>query len=112
MRLLWLALSFVPYAALAGYDGWLHEKARVVPRVEKILHAGLALSLIAFLVLVVRGQTTAALIVLGAFLIFLMTDEFGYHAPLARHEKHIHWLADAALASFVLCWLWIDGVLA
>jgi len=35
MRALWLALALVPYAALAGFDAWLHEKSRQVPLVEK-----------------------------------------------------------------------------
>jgi hypothetical protein len=110
MRLLWLALGFAPYVALAGYDGWLHEKARVVPRVEQVLHALLALTLIAFVVFVVRAQTFWALVSLGGFSVALLADEFGYHAHLARHERRIHWLADSALLCFVLWWLWLDGI--
>jgi hypothetical protein len=110
MRLLSLALALTPYAALAGYDGWLHEKARVVPRIEQALHAGLALSLIAFVTLVVRAQSNAAFIALGVFAILLLADEFGYHAPLESRERRIHWLADAALAGFVVFWCWLDGV--
>lgn len=110
MRLLWLAAGFLPYVALAGYDGWLHEKSRVVPRVEQLLHAGLALALVVFVVLVVRAQVTAALMALGIFGLLLAADELGYHAALAPRERRIHWLADAALAGFVLFWLRVDGV--
>jgi hypothetical protein len=111
VRLLWLSLAFAPYAALAGYDGWLHEKARVVPRIEQTLHAGLAIALIAFVVLVMRAQTLPALIAFGLFTTILLFDELGFHAPLARHERRIHWLADTALVGFVLFWLWLDGAI-
>lgn len=111
MRLLWLALAFAPYATLAGYDGWLHEKARSVPRVEQALHAGLAIALIAFGVFVVRAQTLPALIALGLFAIILLFDELGFHAPLAWRERRVHWLADTALAGFVFFWLWLDGAI-
>lgn len=110
MRLVWLALAFAPYLALAAYDGWLHEKARVVPRVEKVLHAGLFFSLAAFVILVARARTSAALAVLAVFLVFLVIDELGYHATLARTERRIHWTADAFLAGFVAFWLWLDGI--
>lgn len=111
MRLLWLALAFSPYFALACYDGWLHEKARVVPRVEKVLHAGLFVSLIAFMALVVRARTAAALVAFGIFVVLILIDELGYHAAIAPHERRVHWLADTALAGFVLFWLGLDGVL-
>ena len=111
MRLAWLALAFLPYFSLAAYDGWLHEKARVVPRVEKWLHAGLFVFLVAFIFFVIRAHTRPALIAFAVFTAFLLIDELGYHAPLARHERHIHWLADAALGGFVLFWLWFDGVI-
>jgi dipeptide/tripeptide permease len=111
MRLFWLGLGFSPYLLVACYDGWLHEKARVVPRVEKVLHAGLFLSLIAFVFLVAREHTLAALTVLAVFITFLLIDELGYHAELARHERRVHWLADALLAGFVAFWLCFDGIL-
>jgi len=112
MRVLWLALAFSPYFALACYDGWLHERARVVPRVEKALHAGLFVSLIAFMVLVVRARTAAALVTFGVFVVLILIDELGYHAPIALRERRVHWLADAALAGFVVFWLGLDGILA
>jgi hypothetical protein len=111
LRLILLALGFLPYLALAGYDGWLHEKARVVPRVEKWLHAGLFVALSVFIALVVRERTMAALAAFAAFVALLLIDELGYHADLARHERRIHWLADFALGAFVVYWLWFDGIL-
>ena len=111
MRVLALAVGLAPYALLAGYDGWLHEKARVVPRFEQALHAGLAVTLIAFVVLVFRGATVPALAALAAFTVLLLSDEFGFHAQVARHERRIHWLADAALAGFVVYWLRLDDVI-
>lgn len=111
MRLAWLALAFLPYFSLAAYDGWLHEKARVVPRVEQWLHAGLFVFLVAFIVFVARASTPAALTAFAIFAVILLIDELGYHAQLARHERRIHWLADAALGGFVVFWLCFDGVI-
>lgn len=111
MRLLWLALGFLPYAALAGYDGWLHEKARVVPRIEQALHAALALSMLLFVVLVIRGEVVAGMVAIAGFAVVLLIDELGFHAMLDRRERRIHWFADAALLGFVVWWLYIDGII-
>ena len=35
MRTLLLGLALLPYATLAAYDGWLHERARHVPRIKQ-----------------------------------------------------------------------------
>lgn len=111
MRLFLLALGFAPYAALAGYDGWLHEKARRVPRVEQALHAVLAVAMLAFVVLVIRAEIVAGLVVFAVFAVVLLIDELGFHAELDRRERRIHWSADAALLGFVCWWLWVDGVI-
>lgn len=110
-RLIVLGLAFAPYAGLAALDGWWHEKARVVPKIEQALHAALALLLVAFVTLVVRAQVTAALLCFAAFVGVLLTDEFGFHGHIARRERVLHWCADACLAGFVLFWLVYDGVL-
>jgi hypothetical protein len=108
-RLALLAAGFAPYALISGYDQWLHRHARRVPRLEQALHAGLALAMGAFLTLVARAETRAALAALALFAGLLLLDEFGYHGSIDRHERRVHWLADAALAGFVIGWLWLDG---
>jgi hydrogenase/urease accessory protein HupE len=111
MRYFIIFIGFVPYAILASYDFWLHGRARQVPLIEQIIHAGLALALGVFLSLVAAAKTVAALSVLGVFTILLSFDEFGFHAKISAHERHVHWLADTALLGFVLYWLWLDGVI-
>ena len=44
-----LFASLVPYLGLSAYDGWLHEKARRVPRLEQGLHALLFVSAVALI---------------------------------------------------------------
>jgi len=108
MRALWLALALLPYAALALYDGWLHERARRVPRVEQWLHAGAACSLLVFVGAVFRAQTVLALIAFGLFAPIATADEIGFHAALAWRERRVHFASYAALGLFLLTW-WLVG---
>ncbi|HEY6893780.1 MAG TPA: hypothetical protein VI258_06415 [Rhodanobacteraceae bacterium] len=105
MRALWLVLALIPYAALAGVDAWLHEKARVVPRTEKRLHAGLALSLIVFLGGAFGSAGALAVVALGALLVLAAADEIGFHRELARNERRVHFASYGALGVFVLVWI-------
>jgi hypothetical protein len=105
MRAVWLALVLLPYASLALYDGWLHERARRVPRIEQWLHAGAFCSLIVFVGAAFRAQTQLALVALAVFAPIAATDEFGFHAQLAQRERRVHFAAYAALCVFVLAWL-------
>jgi len=100
----------MPYLIFAGIDTWLHERARRVPRVEQILHAGLAISLIVFLTAVFSARTMIALIALCVFIVLEIFDEFGFHIHLGARERGIHFAAYAALLGFVLTWQWMgDG---
>lgn len=105
MRCLWLGLALIPYAGLAGYDGWLHERARKVPRVEQALHAALAVSLLAFLTGAFRARPMLALPALGVFLTALAWDEFGFHGHLDSHERRVHFAAFAMFCVFVTAWI-------
>jgi hypothetical protein len=105
MRTLWLVLALLPYASLAAFDAWLHEKSRDVPRVEKWLHAGLGLSLIVFVGAVFRAETLLASVALCALLPLAAVDEGGFHRGLERRERGIHFASYAALGVFVLVWL-------
>jgi hypothetical protein len=104
LRMVWLGLAFAPYAALAAFDGWLHEKARRVPRVEQILHALAALSLLTFVVLAFSARNMAASFVLPVFLATAFADEFGFHRHLDPRERRVHFASYAALALFVVTW--------
>jgi len=104
MHLILLGLALLPYAVLAGVDTWMHERSRVVPPVEKILHAGLGVSLIAFLIGAFTDRNLLALIALGVFAIFLCMDEFGFHGHLARRERYVHFASYAALLGFIVTW--------
>lgn len=105
MRAAWLVLALIPYAALAGFDAWLHEKARVVPPVEKLLHAGLALCLIAFLGGVFASAGALALIALAVLVPLALADEIGFHRELAPNERRVHFASYGALGVFVLVWI-------
>lgn len=92
--------SFVPYLAVAGYDGWLHEKARRVPFVEQCFHAAAALSLPALLWALYAGKTGLAIAALSVFAIAALIDEVRFHGPLAQHERRLHFLGYACFAGF------------
>lgn len=104
LRIVLLCLAFIPYAALAGFDGWLHEKSRRVPRVEQMLHASAAVSLVAFVILAFSARNVAAAIVLSVFLVAASVDEFGFHRHLDPRERRVHFASYAALALFVVVW--------
>jgi hypothetical protein len=107
-RTLLLALAYAPYLACAGWDGWLHERARKVPRVEQALHAGLAVAMIAFVWAVFTRHPRVAFASLALFVVLHLSDALGYHRGIAPHERRVHGLANVALGLFVLCWLWVD----
>jgi hypothetical protein len=104
LRSVWLGVALLPYLALAGFDAWLHEKSRRVPRIEQLLHAGAALSLIAF---IAAAFAAVPLVAASAFVLFLGCagfDEFGFHRPLPARERRVHFASYAALGLFVLVW--------
>jgi len=93
LRVVWLGLALMPFAALAGFDGWLHEKARSVPRIEQVLHAISALSLIAFVVLVFRA--------LDAVAAAMFMDRFSYHQD--RISACCHHMLDTNVELVSFC---------
>jgi len=101
-----MAAALVPYLALAGYDGWLHEKARRVPKVEKILHAVLALDGVLMVAALFAGRPLVAAVAIAVFVAATAWDAFGFHGPLDARERRIHLAAYACLAGFlgVACW--------
>jgi len=106
MRTAWLVLAVSPYLMLAGFDAWMHERSRQVPRVEKWLHAMLGISLIIFIGAAFRSQVLVALSALAVFVPVATADELGFHGQLAARERRVHFASYVALGVFVLVWLW------
>jgi hypothetical protein len=110
MRIVWLCLALLPYVALAGFDGFLHERSRRVPRAEQWLHAGSAISILVFVVAVFRAQTTLAIVAFCVFAPLAAVDEFGYHGHLAARERYVHFASYVALCIFLGLGVWPGGV--
>ena len=102
----WVLLAAIPYAAIAGYDFWLHETDRQVPPVEGTFHATIITSVLLFLTLAALGRNLAASIVLVVLLLAAAIDEFRFHGDLDPHEKRLHFVGGAALAFCIGTWLW------
>jgi len=96
-----LAFALVPYLIAALYDGWLHEKARRVPKVEQALHATIAVSLLVLLPSLFNGHPIAARISLCCFLLAAFVDEWRYHGPLETRERRLHFVAYGCFLAFV-----------
>ena len=96
-----LLASLVPYLALSAYDGWLHEKARRVPRAEQVLHALLALSAIALIFGLFSGRAWLAWPGLAVYVPAAIADEAAFHGMLERRERKLHHVAYACFAGFV-----------
>jgi hypothetical protein len=96
-----LFASLLPYLALSAYDGWLHEKARKVPRAEQALHATLFVSAAALIFGVFTARPWFALVGLVGFAPAACADEFGFHGMLERRERRLHHVAYACFAGFV-----------
>jgi len=107
-RNLILAMAYAPYLGCAAWDGWLHERARRVPRIEQALHAGLAVAMIVFVWAVFTARASTALVALGTFVVMHLWDAFGYHAGIAPRERRVHAYANVALIAFVAVWLLLD----
>jgi hypothetical protein len=105
MHTMWLTLALLPYACLALFDGWLHERSRRVPRVEQWLHAGAALCLLVFLVAAFRSSGAVAIGALSLFAPIAAVDEIGFHGHLAPRERRVHFASYVALGVFVVVWI-------
>jgi len=102
-RVTLLGAALAPYLALVSVDAWMHEKARQVPRFEKVLHYAAALLFGGFAVAVFM-DSAAALPLLVAFLVCAAVDEFGFHSQLSAVERRVHFVSYAALVLFIATW--------
>jgi hypothetical protein len=96
-----LVAAFLPYLALAAYDGWLHEKARRVPRPEQVLHGLIALGVVGVCIGIFGDRGTLAWSALAVFALAGGADELGFHAPLPTRERRLHHAAYACFAGFI-----------
>ena len=101
-QILALTLGFAPYLVLAGYDGWLHEKARRVPRFEQALHALLFVCVLALLWGLFRQHAVLAWLAIGVFTAAALADELGFHGHLHVRERKLHHVAYACFAGFLV----------
>ena len=101
-----LIAALLPYLGCAAADGWLHERGRRVPRIEQVLHALIAASLVGFFAAVFSGRVPVALVALGVFAVLHAWDAFGYHRGISTRERRIHTAANHCLLGFVAVWLW------
>jgi hypothetical protein len=96
-----LFASLVPYLGLSAYDGWLHEKARRVPRFEQALHALLFVSAVALIYGLFTARPWLAWSGLAAYVPAALADELGWHGQLEPRERRLHHVAYACFAGFL-----------
>jgi hypothetical protein len=99
-----LAAALTPYLGLALYDGYLHDRARRVPKLEQFAHGILGISMAIFLWAVFSRQTAVASIALAIFIFVYSIDEFVFHSGIAKHERAVHAASMLTLTLFVLTW--------
>lgn len=104
MKQLFLGVALAPYLTLAGIDMWMHDRARRVPRLEQAVHAGLAVTMIAFLAGVFGDRIAVAVPALIAFLALLVGDELGFHRGIDPRERWVHVASWLALGGFIVVW--------
>jgi hypothetical protein len=97
-----LTASLLPYLGLSAYDGWLHEKARKVPRFEQALHAVLAVTAATAIFALFTARPHVAVPALAVFALAACADEFGFHGQLAMRERRLHHVAYASFAGFLV----------
>jgi|CXWL01.1.fsa_nt_gi hypothetical protein len=105
-----LVLCLLPYLGLAAYDGWLHEKARRVPRIEQGLHGVLFVSAVSIIVGIFTARPWLALPAIAVFAAAACADEFGFHAPLEQRERRLHHVAYASFAGFLSVAFWLGAL--
>lgn len=103
-RMLLLGAALAPYVALVGFDTWMHERARRVPRLEQILHYAAGALFLGFVVAVFRDAGAIAPALLACFAAVAAWDELGFHRALDARERRVHFASYAALALFIGAW--------
>lgn len=109
MRMILLGSALTPYVALAGVDAWMHERERVVPRIEQLLHYTAAIAFVGFCIAAFRDSMRVALPLLAVFAAATAWDELAFHRHLDRRERRVHVASFVALALFLAVWLRTAG---
>lgn len=102
----WVLLAALPCLAIAGYDFWLHETDRKVPRAEALFHGGIAVGVVTFLTSAALGYNVVATFSLVVLLVAAVVDEVRFHANLDIREKCLHFAGGLALAFCIGVWIW------
>ena len=102
----WVPVAAIPYLTIAGYDFWLHETDRQVPKAERAFHAVVITAVVTFLASATLGWNLVAKVALFILLPAAAVDEFRFHGDLDAHERRIHFLGGAALAACIGVWIW------
>jgi hypothetical protein len=106
VRIVWLGLAAIPYLGLVAVDAWMHERARRVPGLERIIHYTSAIALLAFLAGAFSARHSLAVAGLAVFAPLTVLDEIGFHRGIERRERRVHLAAYVALTVFIAVWLW------
>ena len=99
-------LAATPYAAIAGYDFWLHKSDRSVPKCERWLHGIILISVGLFIAFAAAGKTLMAALTLCILIPCAVADEVGYHGHLRLRERRIHIIGGLSLLALIGVWLW------
>lgn len=102
----WVLPAAIPYLGIAGYDFWLHETDRQVPRIESYFHAGIAIGVVCFLTMATLGHNVIAAVALVVLLVAAVVDELCFHQHLDIREKRLHHVGGLGLAFCIGVWLW------
>ncbi len=108
MRTFVLMTALLPYLSFLAVDTWYHEKKRVVPPIEKGMHAAIIIGLVIFFYCAFQQYTLYAYIALAPTLICMAVDEVVYHQHLKKNEKLLHLGAGISLALFLGFWIWMS----
>lgn len=103
---LWVLPAAVPYLLIAGYDFWLHETDRQVPRAEGRFHATIITGVLVFLTSAALGWDAIATVALAVLIVAAVIDEVRFHSNLDAHEKRLHHFGGLALSFCIGVWLW------
>ena len=102
----WVLVAAIPYLAVAGYDFWLHETHRSVPRIEGCFHAVIVTGVGVFLAASAMGYNRVAGSSLACLLLAAAVDELRFHGGLDARERRLHYAGGAALAFCIGVWVW------
>jgi hypothetical protein len=106
VRPLLLSVLILPFIALAIRDGRMHGNLRQVPRLERVLHGLLAVSILGLVLGVFGKHEALTLCGLSLFALVGGLDEFVYHRGIPAEETDTHAKEHLLLMLFLAVGLW------